>query len=54
MYLEKEKREQEDLPASKTALTHQLQRLEDDIEKDEQGLITAIRNDTDKHNRRKK
>ena len=41
-----EKREEEDLPASKTALTH---RYNDSniIEKHERGLITAIRNNTD-------
>ena len=43
MYLEK--REEEDLPASKTPLTHPIQRLEDYI--DERGLITTIINDTD-------
>ena len=42
MYLER--REEEDLPASKTAL---IQRPEDYIEKHERGLITAIRKDTD-------
>ena len=45
-YMYQEKREEEDLPASKTALTS-IQRLEDDIQKHEGGLITAIRNDTD-------
>ena len=47
-----EKREEEDLPASKTALTHpygdaSIQRLEDYIKKHERGLIMAIRNNTD-------
>ena len=42
-----EKRKEEDLPASKTTLTHLIQRLEDYIEKHEGGLVTAIRNDTD-------
>ena len=42
MYLEK--REEEGLLASKTALTH---RYNDYIEKHRGGLITAIRNDTD-------
>ena len=41
-----EKREEEDLPASKTVLMS-IQRLEDYIEKHERGLITAIRNNTD-------
>ena len=40
----REKRDEEDLPASKTALT---QRYKDYREKHERGLITAIRNDTD-------
>ena len=44
MYLEK--REEEDLPASKT-VDASIQRLEDYIENHERGLITAIRNDTD-------
>ena len=42
MYLEK--RDEEDLPTSKTALT---QRFKNYIEKHERGLITAIRKDTD-------
>ena len=41
-YMYKEKREEKDLPASKTAL---MQRFEDYIH--EGGLFTAIRNDTD-------
>ena len=43
-YMYQERREEEELPVLKTALT---QRLEDYIEKQEGGLITAIRNDTD-------
>ena len=45
MYLEK--REEEDLPASKTPLTYPYKHLEDYIEKHERGLITTIRVDTD-------
>ena len=41
-----ERREEENLPASKTALSHRYT-LVDYIEKYERGLITAIRNDTD-------
>ena len=43
MYQEKQK--EEDLPASKTALTHPYN--DSKIEKHERGLITAIRNNTD-------
>ena len=43
-YMYQERKREEDLPALKTAL---IQRLEDYIEKHEDGLITAIRNDTD-------
>ena len=42
-----EKREEEDLPASKTSVDTSIRRLEDYIEKHEGGLITAIRNNTD-------
>ena len=45
MYLEK--REEEDLSASKIHVDASIQRLEDYIEKHERGMITAIRNDTD-------
>ena len=45
MYLEK--REEEDLPASKDSVHAPIQRLEDYIEKYERWLNTAIRNDTD-------
>ena len=45
MYLEK--REEEDLPASKTALTHQYNGSKATWKKHQRGLITAIRNDTD-------
>ena len=41
-----EKREEEDLPALKSALTHRY-KSGDYIEKNGGGLITAIRNDTD-------
>ena len=44
MYLEK--REEEDLPASKTALTHRYNGSKT-TQKYKRGLITAIRNDTD-------
>ena len=49
-YMYQEKREEEDLLASKAALTH---RYNDYIEKHERGLITAIRNNPDNttHNR---
>ena len=40
-YMYQEKREEEDLPALKTTLTH---RYDDYIEKHDRGLITAIRN----------
>ena len=43
-YMYQEKREEEDLPVLKTALTH---RYNDYIEKHEGGLITTTRNDTD-------
>ena len=48
-----EKREEVDLPASKTLLTHPYNGY---IEKHERGLITAIRNNTDNtiDNRRQK
>ena len=43
-YTYQQKRKEEDLPALKTALTHQ---YNDSIQKHDRGLITAIRNDTD-------
>ena len=48
-YMYQEKREEEDLPASKNwhIIDTSIQRLEDYIEKHERGLITAIRNNTD-------
>ena len=46
-YMYQEKRKEKDLPASKTAVSTSIQRLEDYIEKHERGLITAIRNNTD-------
>ena len=42
-----EKREEEDLPVLKNSVDALIQRLEDYIEKNEGGLITAIRNDSD-------
>ena len=42
-----EKREEEDLPALKIELDASIQRLEDYIEKLEEGPITAIGNETD-------
>ena len=53
-YKDQEKEDEEDLPALKTALTHQYNDLKT-IEKGEDRLITATRNNTDKTktNRRK-
>ena len=42
-YMHQERREEEDMPALKTAMT-----LDNNIEKQEVGLITATRNDTEK------
>ena len=45
-YMYQEKREEEDLPALKTVLTHRYH-IEDYIEKHGRGQITSIRNNTD-------
>ena len=45
-YMYQEKREEEDLPASKSALTHR-DNGSTTTRKHERGLITAIRKDTD-------
>ena len=46
-YMYQEKREEEDLPALKTALTHRYNDTKTIYKKNDGGLITASRNDTD-------
>ena len=45
--MHQERREEEDLPALKTNFDESIQRLQDNIEKHKEGLIRAIKNDTD-------
>ena len=46
-YMFQEKREEEDLPALKTSLTHRYNDSKTIYKKHERGLITTFRNDTD-------